>query len=252
MTAGPTDRDIKREANAFWEQVGRIEPFPRSLEHSVLWALPLGIVKLPRLGLSTMRSWLHRRGIDVYPDSADRPLRGCLIAGGGQGFVFLDGCDPDDERRFSLAHEVAHFLKDYVAPRERLFAALGPQIGDVLDGRREPTVDERLAGVLRGVPLGTFTHLLDRRLDGLACRLDIIDAEDRADKLALELLAPRANALSQLTAARLKWLSPDAPSAAAGILAKDFGLPHAVAERYGTLLVLAHRRPRTFRQWLKS
>jgi hypothetical protein len=162
MTPGKMDNECARQAKQFWDQVGYVEPFPRSLERAVLWALPLGIVKLPRLGLSAMRSWLCRRGIDVYPGAPDRPLHGCLIARGGQGFVFLDGCDADDERRFSLAHEVAHFLRDYLGPRQRALDALGDGIADVLDGQREPTVDERLAGVLRGARLGMFTHLLER------------------------------------------------------------------------------------------
>jgi Zn-dependent peptidase ImmA (M78 family) len=39
------------------------------------------------------------------------------MARAGHGFISLDGSDADDERRFSLAHELAHFLLDYQDPR---------------------------------------------------------------------------------------------------------------------------------------
>ena len=131
----------------------------RSRDHWRLlsfWALPLAVVKLPRLGLADLRSWLRDRGIDICPDLRHRPLRACLVARAGQGFVFVDGADPYDEQRLSLAHEIAHYLRDYWIPRERALAALGDDIADVLDGRRQPSTEERLAGVLRGVRVGRF------------------------------------------------------------------------------------------------
>jgi hypothetical protein len=252
MTRGTTSSEIARQANAFWQLVGDIEPYPRTLESAVLWALPLGIVKLPRLGLTSMRSWLLKRGIAVYANMPDRPLHGCLIARRGQGFVFLDGCDDEDDRRFSLSHEVAHFLRDYLWPRQHVLATLGEGIVDVLDGLREPTIDERVAGVFRGARLGTFMHLLDRKPDGFASRLEVIEAEDGADRLAVELLAPRVEATARLAAAGLPWRSTEAPHKAATILSREFGLPRCVAERYGHVLVLARRPPQTFREWLKS
>ena len=120
-----TDQEAARWAQRFWRLVGRAEPFPRSLESSVAWALPLAIVKLPHLGLSELRSWLSRKGIRPHIVGPDRPLRACLLARAGRGLVVLEGSDPEEERRVSLAHEASHFLVDYVYPRQKALEALG-------------------------------------------------------------------------------------------------------------------------------
>ncbi|HZQ09243.1 MAG TPA: ImmA/IrrE family metallo-endopeptidase [Anaerolineae bacterium] len=33
--------------------------------------------------------------------------------------IFLDGSDPANEQRITVAHEIAHFLVDYQMPRAR-------------------------------------------------------------------------------------------------------------------------------------
>ena len=252
MARALTENEVARQADEFWQLVGFVEPFPRSLETALLWALPLAVVKLPRLGLADLRDWLRDRGIDLCPDLRHRPLRACLVARAGQGFVFVDGADPDDEQRLSLAHEIAHYIRDYWIPRERALAALGDDIADVLDGRRQPSPDERLAGVLRGVRIGVFTHLMERGTDGLVERISVLAAEDAADRLALELLAPRNDVLARVKAAGIAWKTPNAFAEAATLLRNDFGLPMLAAERYADVLVLSQRPSRSFREWLGS
>src|SRR6188768_3276518 len=99
-----TDAEARARADRFWRCAGVCETFPRSLERAVLWAVPLAVMKLPRLGLSELRTWLRHRGQSVSLDGPDRPLRACLIARNGRGIVVLDGTDTEDERRLSLAH----------------------------------------------------------------------------------------------------------------------------------------------------
>ena len=83
--------------NLFWKRCGEIEPFPRALERSVALALPLALIKLPRLQLSRIEGWLQQRGITYQFNCHTRAVRGCLIAFGGAGTLFVDGSDPDDE-----------------------------------------------------------------------------------------------------------------------------------------------------------
>lgn len=245
-----TDREPAFWAKRFWRLVGRAEPFPRSLESSVAWALPLAIVKLPRLGLSDLRSWLSGKGIHLHVAGPDRPLRACLLARAGRGVVLLDGSDPEDERRVSLAHEVSHFLVDYVYPREKVLEVLGEPGREVLDGIRSPTLEERLTGILRGVELGLYRHLMERAPTGEVDRLRVLEAEDRADCIALELLAPRQTVVGRVEASGICWQDEMALRVAKEILIGEFGLPPAIAVQYGRSLVLSHRLASSFREWL--
>jgi hypothetical protein len=245
-----TDWEFATRAEKFWGQAGIMEPFPRSLERAIAWALPLTVVKLPRLRLLELRNWLEQRNIPFTLSVPDRRLRACLMARAGYGFIFLDGSDADDERRFSLAHELAHFLLDYLEPRQKAFDLLGDAGQEILDERRPPTAEERLRGVLHGVQLTTYLHLMERTSTGMVEQLQILEAEDRADRLALELLAPKETVLARLNGKGVDWRRATALTLVRETLCQEFGLPPAVAETYGTILVMQRQQPASFRQWL--
>ena len=160
----------------------------------------------------------------------ERPLRACLAARDGAGFILLDAADAPAERVFSLAHELAHFLWHYLRPRQWAGQCLGSGAAEVFDGRREPTSAERLRALLGHVPLGPHVHWMER-----GSRRQILDervavAEEEADRLAYELLAP-ADAV---------WAGDRdgaEPRGLATRLEDDFGLPSARAEDYGRLLL---------------
>lgn len=244
------DKEIVRCAEKFWRLAGNYEPFPRSLEDPILWTLPVAIVKLPHLGLKEIQRWLQERNIVLDFRTPSRTLRACLIAKAGKGIIFLDGCDTRDEQRLSLAHELAHYLKDYLEPREKAFRSFGEKIRDVLDGVRPPMPEERLAGILKGVPLGVFTDLIERSCAGDVNRMDILSAEDFADQLSLELLAPHHTVVRHLEAHGIVWKSDNANDLCCHMLANDFGLPSDVARKYGDILIMTRRQPRSFREWL--
>jgi hypothetical protein len=245
-----TEGWLERMVEEFWARAEGPEPFPRNLERPILWALPLAVLKLPRLWVSDAEVWLQRRGIPFRLGCADRPLRGCLIAYGGRGCVLLDGADPEEERRFSLAHEAAHFLLDYLQPREQAVAQLGAAILEVFDGLRGPTVDERVDAVLGHASIGVHTHLMERQPDGVLGCGRIAGAESQADRLAVELLAPAAEVQR-----RVARIGP--PSSFQGgvdltvdVLTSDFGLPAVVAGPYAKLIIRSWRGGPSFREWL--
>ncbi len=177
----------------------------------------------PRLTVNSVRDYLGRVGIVAGVDVSDRRLCACLFAAKGRGFVFLDADDPAGERRFSLAHELAHYLRDVDAPRRRLVASMGAAATAVLDGAA-PTVEQRVAAVLRGVSLTAHVHLLHRDETGQPLNTAEREAEAAADRLACELLAPAAGFAGQ-PAARIHERLVD-----------EFGLPTEPAAAYSRIL----------------
>lgn len=177
--------------------------------------------------------WLRRQEIRCALGLADRPLRACLVARHEQGLIFIDGTDPPDEQRFSLAHELAHYLRDYWLPRREASARLGPAILGVLDGERPPRRDERIDALVARVELGYHVHLLDRAPDGAVASAAVGRVERNADLLAYELLAPAAAVLRDLSGADPR----ERRAAATRRLCDTFGLPTAQAAQYAALLV---------------
>jgi hypothetical protein len=229
-------------AARFWADAGGPTAPPRDLQGAVSLALPVSTITLPALALDRVETWLLARRVEHRFDVASRRLRGCLVATGGHGFVFVDGADPEDERRLTLAHEVAHFLLDYQEPRERAIRMLGPEIVAVLDGRRPPAAGERFDAALAACPLGVHTHLLERAGDPGA---HAAATEDRADRLAWELLAP---------AAAVRHLAVNGAGGEALIreLRSGYGLPAHAAERYARVLCQRFGPPRSFVEWLRG
>jgi hypothetical protein len=199
--------------------------------------LPLAIIEIDSLTVGNLDQWLHRHHLPRLASVTDRPLRGCLVAYAGIGLLFVDRSDDPEQRRQTLAHEVAHFIVDYLLPREQV-AQRRPELLDVLDGEREPTDAERFDALLADLPVGFHTHLLERDVHGGHLSAATTDIEDRAERLALELLAPLHRVLEELSAAAEHDISQ--------LLRERFGLPAGAATRYAGHIELYHpRRPRT-------
>jgi hypothetical protein len=224
---------VSELASGFWADAGAEEPFPRQLCLSARRALPLDVVSLPGLRVSGVIAWLRQRNIVLSLPESDRALRGCLVASKGYGVAFLDTQDSDEEQRFSLAHELAHFLRDYLRPRRRAVVRLGPQALEVFDGLRPPRPEERLHALLRAVPIGFHTHLMARDQVG-ASKGPEAACERAADRLAYELLAP-ADAVRAAVGAE--------GTRATAVLCEVFGLPEAHSMCYAALLFPAVRPP---------
>lgn len=237
-------------AEDFWRLAGCGPEGAADLEIAAIWALPVEIGSVAHLRLHHVAARMKSLGVETTLAGRDRRLRGCLIAYQGNGLILIEADDPPDERRFTLAHELAHFLLDYQALRQRALKALGKGILPVLDGLRPPTLEERVHAVLADAPLGVLRHLMERPDAGLPVSA-VLDVEDRADRLALELLAPAA-----LLQERLR--SPDAPTAfrdrldfLSDMLVAEHGLPPAIAASYARLVLRQQGGP-SFRDWLLS
>jgi hypothetical protein len=243
-------QEITKCANDFWKSAGFAESFPRSLETAVSWALPLAVIKMPNLTFSKLDNWFFENGSTFQNSRKDRSLRACLMAKNGKGLIFLDGTDSKDEMRFSMAHETAHFLIDYFLPRKRVFKALGEKAYEILDGVRLPTPEEKLSGILRGVRLGVFEHLIERSDHGAVKDIEVLEAEDHADNLALELLAPRLAVIAKLKSLKNEKTNDLAIKMTQKIIVDGFGLPSLIAERYAKMLAVSRSANKSFKEWL--
>jgi hypothetical protein len=216
-------------ARVFWEKARETEPFPRNLRRPIAKAVPLSVALLAKLSVRVALDWLRNCGMVCELPGADRPLRACLVARRGHGVALIDGSDEEAEQRFSVAHELAHFLRDYWSLRRRISKRLGVAALQVWDGERPATAQERLQALLRNIPLGFHLHLMERDSEGNPLTSSIAQAENDADLLAYELLAPAEHVLGN-----------DRPSSNAALarrLCEFYGLPRTQASRYAGILL---------------
>ena len=221
---------IHEIVDQFWRDATGAPPgYPRDLRDAVAWALPVVPVELPGLSISAINRWLADRRSQLRLDIPDRSLRAGIVVYEANGVLFIDQCDADDEQRFSLAHEIAHYLIEYAVPRQRARSRLGDQIVPVLDGRRLASADERIGALLGGVTLGPLLHLMERTPDGHPTGSVVSAAERHADALAFELLAPLADVRAAIPEGA--WW-PEIQAA----LRVTFGLPVSAAGVYARML----------------
>ncbi len=248
MVPSPTIRGV---ANIFWKLAGGPEPFPRSLEPAVYWALPIGVFKLPSLWINDVQSWLVEHNIRFELATNNRLLHGCLIANNGQGCILLNGSDKNTELRYSLAHEISHFLLDYHLPRQKAVDCLGPDVLEVFDAQRPPTLTERVHAVIGDVSIGFHTHLMERRKNGvMGCGI-VGEREELADLLALELLAPESEIRYRVNVACRLTPSQNRIEVANEVLQLDFGLPSSVAIKYSRQ-IFQTSKSYSVREWLRE
>jgi hypothetical protein len=224
---------LSRAVDRFWGEEGEPSTFPRDLLLPTLMNLPVAIIEIDTLTVSSLERWFERHNLpSAFAGVADRPLRGCLVAYAGVGVLFVDRSDDAEQRRLTLAHEAGHFIVDYVLPREDV-ARRRPELLEVLDGEREPTDAERFDALLADLPIGFQAHLLERDVHGGHLSSTNADVEDHAERLALELLAPLQAVLHEIV------LSHDRDPLA--LLRGRFGLPAGAARRYANHI--HHVRP---------
>ncbi len=215
-------------AARFWTMVGEPPPYPRDLRLVLCWLPELHLVEIPQLTVQSALACAHRFGLQTPEMLDNRPLAGCFVGQGNQQLILIDSLLEPGELRLTLAHEVAHFLRDFDEPRRRAIARWGPAIQDVLDGRRLPTLEERIAGLLAEVPLRGYQHFLDRDHWGRPISEDADDAENAANNLAYELLAPFDELPPPALASRRRL---------ADFLVAYRGLPRMAANRYAAEII---------------
>lgn len=239
MPVALVDPFIETTAADFWGRAGGRAKGSVDFVRTVALSLPLDVVVLSRLSVRRVEDWLARRGVEYRLSDVDRSLYGLLTVYRGVGFVFLDGTDDEPTRRFTLAHEVAHFLLHYLEPRQRAIHRLGSGVVDVLDGLRTATHVERLAAIISDVDVYPYVHLLNRADESAAWQTRVDRVEGQADQLALELLAPAREIAHEI---RLEGVADHffkCVAAAERILCEAYELPPRNAGSYARRLAYA-------------
>ncbi len=240
---------LKEATEQFWRSAGQTGRFPRDLERAIVTTLPVALVRLPHLWTGKVEQWLADRGLSYRITHAHRPLRGCVIGYRGRALIFVDGTDAISDLRFTLAHEVAHLIVDYFRPRQQILTHCGSKALDVLDGLRPPTREERIDAILSAVKLGVHTHFMDRTPDW-QCATPVFHVECRADRLALELLAPADDVRRRLPRMALHRSYEARARSVARLLTSRFKLPSSIAREYGRHLCACWFGEPSVREWL--
>ncbi|NJL55487.1 ImmA/IrrE family metallo-endopeptidase [bacterium] len=238
---------LAQATDAFWGSVGSIPTLPRNLDRVMSLGYPIALVDLPKLSVYRIEHWFQRHQIPYRLLCRDRALCGCIVAAQGHGIIFVSRDDRADEQRFTIAHEVAHYLLDYFYPRQQAHQLFGDDILPVLNGERPPSSLERVDALLGSVSLGVYLDMLPRSAQGDIDQDFVLRAEERADRLALELLAPAEDVLARVTTTNIVDLF-EKTRQAASILVTLYGLPHRIAQKYATWLLRDHKP--TTAQWL--
>jgi len=227
------DTSLTVTAQAFWAPVGGVDEWPCDLDGAIVLSdFLLDVVRIPGLSLGAMEAWLEGRCAAYRFPCASRSLHGCLFVHRNNGYIFIDAQDSVSDQRFTLAHELSHFLLDYHLPRQRSCDRFGNGILDVLDGLRAPTLHEQVHAALHGVNVTPAFHLLEKEGDGRFVDARIWNAENRADQLAFELMAPAEIVCANLRESGAAGSYFPCVTAAKAILEATYGLPAVMADTY--------------------
>ena len=236
---------IVRLAREFWQQTGRVLQPQFDIENACSRALPLSIESLPDVTHHSIVHWLRDVNVEVPMPRVNRKLHGGIVACGGRGYIFVNEMDSPKERAFTIAHEIGHFL---AVPRNRVLERLGPGVLEVLDGLRQPTLDERAYAVLSGVSLPLYRHGSER--NGFwGCRSLKGSSEAQADQIAVELLAPESEVARYVRIDGMRKFG-EIEADINDVLENTFGLPQSIASLHAKRLALSWTGGPSVREWL--
>lgn len=154
---------------------------------------PLCLVEVRRLTPASVSRHLAKRGL-VAPVAGERPgraLAGFVYGDCSRAFIFLNRDDPFARRRFSLAHEIGHFMLHGGGGLARATARPGPvQVDDEPEDPREVEAHAFAAELL--MPWELVEH------DAAPLRRGEIGPERAVTRLATRLQVSRQAAARRL------------------------------------------------------
>lgn len=227
-----TKLQLERIAQEFWSKADQTHRSNFDILNAVPSVLPIDVVHLPALSLRTIESWFRDRHVHLELDADERIRHGFIILCEGVGFIFLNADDSLIDQRFTIAHEASHFLLDHRMPKERAVLEIGTDIKTVLNGASEPSVYHHVKALIKGIDIRPGSHLLEKNGSGSCRSWNNFNSENEADYLALELLAPRLNAIRDTLTGSKRLNYRQFVGSCREILRERYQLPSAIAEHY--------------------
>ncbi|ASS49912.1 MAG: hypothetical protein A3D31_10055 [Candidatus Fluviicola riflensis] len=228
---------IERIAREFWSKADPVHRNGLDISSAVDDVLPVNVVHLQQLSWKVIECWLKNLGVnDIEIEVNDRELHGVIMIREGFGFIFVNADDGTIQQRFTIAHEVSHFLLDYQMPREQAMLAIGTEIEDVLNGKAEATRFQQVKALIKGISIQPYTHLIEKSGDGSFLNWMNYTSENEADYLALELLAPRSVVIKGTIATARRLNYNQFTRKCEEILMKNYQIPAKVAHQYAVEL----------------
>ena len=230
----------------FWKRAGGRSGYPADIAYAVMCALDVYVDEVANLTPASAAARIGRGGLWQSDGVYERGLRGCVIVGQAGAAILVEKSDDEAEKRFTIAHEVAHYILEVKRHHERASDRLGPEFADALYGLREATPTERIDAWLSNARSEAFAHFMDRAPGGGYGCSRTLEAECAADDLAVEILAPR----SELAAAISSMGFSGSLKVARRIAERRYGLPEGIAERYaGRVVWQAKGGPSSAERW---
>lgn len=224
---------VREIAEDFWAPILPYRIFPVDIERVIAFSnLPLHINIIPGLDIEYIRNWIKEKQFPARLNKENCALHGFLLACEGHGVIFVNGTDHSDERRFTIAHELAHFLMDYYLPRINYINLYGNSILEILDGKRPATLQERLTFLVSHHPFPSFIHLLDHSGITAYERAKLWNIEWQTDTLAFEILAPFHVVVAYLKELNLGKRFDLIFHQASDLLVSNFGIPSTLSFSY--------------------
>ena len=215
-------------ASWFWKRAGGRSAPPVDIGYAATCALAIGIRPINGLTTSTAMGHLENIGFPCADGVDERELHGCIAVGPRGAMILVEMRDDEAQRRFTIAHEVAHYILEVHRHHRRAAQKMGLYYVDILYGSREAAPSERIDAWLNNVRSSAITHFMDRDPNGRYGCGTTLEAECVADRLAIEILAPRAEMVRDaLDYGKLPFR--DLSDAVRQIAEQRFGLPGAVA-----------------------
>lgn len=223
-------------ADWFWKRAGGRSDFPIDIGYAAMCALEVYVEEVADL---TTDAAVYRSGhFNTHsPENiGERRIHGCLIVGRSGAAILVEKNDDEAQKRFTIAHEAAHFIVEVRRLQERAACKLGHDFTDVLHGLREASPTERIDVWLHNVRTDAFVHFMDRTPSGEYGCVRTKDAERLADDLAVEILAPRSALIESLSSFGRMDFS-ESLLTVRHVAERRFGLPTEIAERYANRVV---------------